>query len=98
MSVLGWVRSTAVIVLLASMQAGAQSPKSVAFSNVSVVPMDSQRVLADHTVIVTNGRVTAVGPAAATHVPIAILPSEIPASSKALSISLPRMTPELYSS
>jgi imidazolonepropionase-like amidohydrolase len=47
----------------------AQSKSPLAFTNVSVVPMDSQKVLADHTVIVTNGRVTAVGPAAATHVP-----------------------------
>jgi imidazolonepropionase-like amidohydrolase len=54
---------------LALYGSAAQSGAPLAFTNVSVVPMDSQRVLADHTVIVTNGRVTAVGPAAATHVP-----------------------------
>ena len=54
---------------LALYGSAAQSGVPLAFTNVSVVPMDSQRILADHTVIVTNGRVTDVGPAAATHVP-----------------------------
>ena len=69
MSVLGWVRSTAVIVLLASMQAGAQPPKSVAFSNVSVVPMTGNQVLENQTVVVTGDRITAVGPAKTAKVP-----------------------------
>ncbi|MEX2284778.1 MAG: amidohydrolase family protein [Gemmatimonadota bacterium] len=41
----------------------------VAFVNVNVIPMDRERVLADQTVVVTNGRITAVGPAARTTVP-----------------------------
>ena len=69
MSVLGWVRSTAVIVLLASMQAGAQPPKSVVFSNVSVVPMTGNQVLENQTVVVTGDRITAVGPAKTAKVP-----------------------------
>ena len=69
MSVLGWVRSTAVIVLLASMQAGAQPPKSVVFSNVSVVPMTGNQVLPNHTVVITGDRITAVGPARTAKVP-----------------------------
>ena len=69
MSVLGWVRSTAVIVLLASMQAGAQPPKSVAFSNVSVVPMTGNQVLENQTVVITGDRITAVGPAKTAKVP-----------------------------
>jgi len=69
MSVLGWVRSTAVIVLLASMQAGAQPPKSVVFSNVSVVPMTGNQVLPNHTVVITGDRITAVGPARTAQVP-----------------------------
>ena len=44
MSVLGW-RSAAVMILLASMQAGAQPPKVVAFANVSVVPMTGNQVV-----------------------------------------------------
>ena len=69
MSVLGWVRSAGVMVLLASMQAGAQSPKTVAFSNVSVVPMTGNQVLPNHTVVVTGDRITAVGPAKTAKVP-----------------------------
>jgi imidazolonepropionase-like amidohydrolase len=56
-------------VLLAFHASGAQTPAPFAFTNVSVVPMDSNRILADHTVVVTNGRVTAMGPAASTPVP-----------------------------
>jgi len=63
------VRSTAVIVLLASMQAGAQPPKSVVFSNVSVVPMTGNQVLPNHTVVITGDRITAVGPARTAKVP-----------------------------
>jgi imidazolonepropionase-like amidohydrolase len=55
--------------LLAFRGSAAQSGAPLAFTNVSVVPMDSRRILADHTVIVANGRVSAVGPAAATAVP-----------------------------
>jgi imidazolonepropionase-like amidohydrolase len=69
MSVLGWARSAAVIVLLASMQAGAQPPKSVVFSNVSVVPMTGNQVLPNHTVVITGDRITAVGPARTAKVP-----------------------------
>ena len=69
MSVLGWARSAAVIVLLASMQAGAQPPKSVAFSNVSVVPMTGNQILPNQTVVVTGDRITAVGPAKTAKVP-----------------------------
>jgi imidazolonepropionase-like amidohydrolase len=55
--------------LLAFPGSAAQPGAPLAFTNVSVVPMDSHRVLADHTVTVANGRITALGPAAATHVP-----------------------------
>jgi len=69
MSILGWARSAAVMVLLASMQAGAQPPKSVVFSNVSVVPMTGNQVLPNHTVVITGDRITAVGPARTAKVP-----------------------------
>src|SRR5688572_8127468 len=42
---------------------------TVAFTNVSVVPMDTNRVLRDQTVIVTKDRIAAVGPSAKVEVP-----------------------------
>ena len=68
MSLLGW-RSAAVIVLLASMQAGAQPPKVIAFTNVSVVPMTGNQVVSNQTVVVTGDRITAMGPVKTTAVP-----------------------------
>lgn len=43
--------------------APAASGEAVAFVNVDVVPMDRERVLRNHTVLVDDGRITAVGPA-----------------------------------
>lgn len=40
-----------------------------AFTHVHVIPMDSERVLADQTVVVRNGRIAAIGPASAVAVP-----------------------------
>lgn len=45
------------------------TPDTIAFVHASVVPMDSERVLADHTVVVTDGRIVAVGPHDAIQVP-----------------------------
>ncbi len=42
---------------------------TVAFLGATVIPMDGERVLNDHTVVVTNGRITALGPASSTAVP-----------------------------
>ena len=47
----------------------AQPATSIAFTGVTVVPMDSTRLLSNHTVVVTGDRITAVGPAGATRVP-----------------------------
>lgn len=44
-------------------------PGAVAFVDVSVIPMDSERVLERQTVIVRDGRIAAVGPTANTPVP-----------------------------
>ena len=41
----------------------------VAFEHVTVIPMDSDRVLRDHTVVVRDGRISAVGPARSTSIP-----------------------------
>ena len=69
MSVSVWTRAIAAIVLLASPRLVAQPPKSVAFTNVSVVPMDSSKVVPNQTVIITGDRITAVGPAKTTRAP-----------------------------
>jgi predicted amidohydrolase len=61
-----WVLIGAMLVFQGS---AAQSGAPLAFMNVSVVPMDTEKVLADHTVIVANGRISAVGPAATTPMP-----------------------------
>lgn len=42
---------------------------TVAFTNVSVIPMDSERVLAGQTVVVRGDRIVAVGPAGSVRVP-----------------------------
>ena len=61
---------TLIAAVLAALPiARAQAGRTVAFTNVTVVPMDSNRVLANHTVIVTNERISAVGPSSATKVP-----------------------------
>ena len=53
--------------------AQASDPKgqsnTIAFIHASVVPMDRERVLADHTVVVVDGRITAVSPASEVEVP-----------------------------
>jgi imidazolonepropionase-like amidohydrolase len=41
----------------------------LAFTNVSVVPMDRERVLQDHTVVVRDGRIVEMGPAATVRAP-----------------------------
>jgi imidazolonepropionase-like amidohydrolase len=47
----------------------AQGERVVAFTNVSVVPMDTERVLADQTVVVRGDRIVSVGPAARAQFP-----------------------------
>lgn len=37
-----------------------QTPEVIVFTNVNVVPMDSERLLRDHTVLVRNGRIAAI--------------------------------------
>ena len=52
---------------LAPVPGRAQNP--TAFVGVTVVPMDRDRVLRDQTVVVENGHIAAIGPAATTTVP-----------------------------
>jgi len=65
------VRALLCLSALAAMPVQAQMPArgSYAFTNVNVIPMTSDRVLADQTVVVQDGRITAVGAAASTQVP-----------------------------
>lgn len=54
---------------VASAQGSATSPGATAFVDVTVVPMDADRVLRGQTVIVRDDRIVAMGPAASTAVP-----------------------------
>jgi imidazolonepropionase-like amidohydrolase len=49
--------------------AAPESPETFAFVDVTVVPMDRERVLEGHTVVVRDGRIVAVGPAGTVDVP-----------------------------
>jgi imidazolonepropionase-like amidohydrolase len=62
------IRAASVVLVLAA-PAAAQSPGPVAFENVTVIPMDTERRLGGQTVVVQNGRITAMGPAAQVQVP-----------------------------
>ncbi len=44
-------------------------PAVIAFRHASVVPMDTERVLRDHTVVAVNGTIVAIGPDSAVQVP-----------------------------
>lgn len=48
---------------------GVAQESTVAFTNVTVIPMDRERVLENHTVVVRGQRIVAVGPADRTQVP-----------------------------
>ncbi len=59
-----------VLPLAAIAETPAPAPGPVlAIENVTVIPMDSERMLKDHTVVVEGRRITAFGPAAQTAVP-----------------------------
>lgn len=45
------------------------SERAIAFIGVNVVPMDTERVLEDHTVVVRDGRIVSVGPSGSITVP-----------------------------
>lgn len=62
---------TALTMLTAPDWATAQAPPHgvYAFTNVNVIPMDSERVLPDQTVLVSGNRITAVGPSDSVDVP-----------------------------
>jgi hypothetical protein len=57
----GFVLGLAAITATFPASAVGQTPVT-AFVHVSVIPMDRERVLADHTVLVQDGHITALGP------------------------------------
>jgi imidazolonepropionase-like amidohydrolase len=60
----------AMLVLAAMMaRAGAQASTLTAFTGVNVIPMSSETVLQNQTVIVRDGRIVALGPAGSVQVP-----------------------------
>ena len=61
----------ALIILLSVVTAGvyAVSAQTAAFINVSVIPMDRERVLSNQTVVVKDGKITDIGDAARVKVP-----------------------------
>ena len=64
------MRALAAFSLLAGLQGSAAlAQATTAFVNVTVIPMDGERVLAGHTVLVQGDRVAAVGPAARVRIP-----------------------------
>lgn len=73
-SVLSIAHRSAGIVVIAFLAAGpasAQAPAqgTYAFTNVNVIPMDTERLLANQTVVVANGRIAVVAPAESANVP-----------------------------
>jgi hypothetical protein len=65
------MRALAVFVLVAGLQIGTAEGQqgTTAFVNVTVLPMDSDRVLAGHTVLVQGDRISAVGPSPRVAIP-----------------------------
>lgn len=47
--------------------------RPAAFVSVNVVPMDSERIIADQTVLIQNGRIRAIGPADTIPIPEAVV-------------------------
>lgn len=62
-----------ILFLMSCVLSHAQSTTSqadvYAFTNVDVIPMDKEQILEDHTVIVENGKITAVSPAGQAKLP-----------------------------
>ena len=58
-----------VLAALLALTALSAQPPSIAFTNVSVVPMDREVVLRDHTVVVTGDTIAGIGPSASVKPP-----------------------------
>lgn len=68
-----WISLVLVVVVIASIVTACGKKEAtgeiIAFTNVSVIPMDKERVLQDQTVIIRDGRISEIGPASSTKVP-----------------------------
>jgi len=60
---------TAVTALAITASAIADAPAPVAFENVTVIPMDTERQVPGQTVVIENGRVAAMGPVGEVMIP-----------------------------
>src|SRR5260370_22793801 len=70
----GVIASLAVLALTVpgrsqSLREPASSDRPIAFQDISVIPMDTERVLSHQTVIVRSGTITDVGPTSSVHLP-----------------------------
>jgi imidazolonepropionase-like amidohydrolase len=73
-----WILATVtscstVVVDDATTITGDHDASSIAIVSVNVVPMDQERVIQSQTVLIDNGRITAIGPASSTQVPTGAL-------------------------
>ena len=59
----------AVALVAVAAQPATQTPSAIAFTNVTVIPMDRDRSLSDQTVVVRGDRIVAMGNSASTQVP-----------------------------
>lgn len=63
------MRNTLYLLVAVLLSAAPLAAQATAFVGVTVIPMDRDRTMANQTVVVTNGRITALGPVASTTVP-----------------------------
>jgi imidazolonepropionase-like amidohydrolase len=81
--------SAAIFASAASLALYAQAGNVLVFTGVNVVPMDRETVLRDQTVVIADGRITAVGSKASVQVPAGA--TVIPAAGKYLMPALAEM-------
>ena len=63
------MRLLSCLLSVVALAAQAQAPAAVAITNVSVIPMDRERVLTDQTVVIERGRITRLGAASSVRPP-----------------------------
>ena len=71
----GVITSLAVLALTVpgrsqSVREPASSDRPIAFQDISVIPMDTERVLSHQTVLVRSGKITVVGPTGSVYLPL----------------------------
>src|SRR5262249_2820914 len=71
-SLLSLVTALAMAAAASSQSPSPPAPPPIAFVHVNVVPMDSERVLADQSLVVTDGRVASLGPSGDVKLPAGV--------------------------